>query len=299
MKKLITTLSLSVLAALNSSCLMAKPIELDTPDAHIIVVRPLDQWRSGLSDFTENSPRIKFLGRNIYNLGYYDTGLEKNLLAVSAALFSTDQSNVGYFPEIKARYPNKTIAKGMTFRADKPIEVKPSEFAQIAQAQNNLFKKTVIALGDPATLEARINSQKATGNVLGVLSLLVSAIPVVNSAGIGPGVASAFTSDAVNLPQSISRTVVDVTLPVTDLSKYQTIDIRKTTGDQSSGEIIIAYKSAKTQEAEDAAMLLALPVLMSFDETPAEVLSAFTADYEYRKSIWADCIKSGECKTEN
>lgn len=277
---------------------MAKTVELDTPEAHIIVIRPLDQWGGAEKSDPADDFSLNLFIKKKYNLSYFDTTLDKRI-STATSIFSEDNKS-GYFAKIYEKYPTRSVSlNGGRFVVEKPIESKPLDFAKLLNAQNSFFKYSVILQGDPSTLQDRTSNKKLLGNILGIATIGISAIPAVNALGYNAGVGSVFTQNVADLPMGLSPAIVGVPLPATDLSKYQEIDIRKASGSGLAGQIIIAYKGQKTQEAEDSAMLLALPALMSFDESISEIQTSRASDYEYRKVIWDDCLKSGECKTEN
>lgn len=74
------------------------------------------------------------------------------------------------------------------------------------------------------------------------------------------------------------------------------MDVRKISlGGDREGQLFIAYKGDKTLEIGEAALLAALPVLMSFEETTQEIEEARKADLELRKAIWRECVASQNC----
>ena len=285
----------------------ASPIELDTADAHIIVVRPIDDY--GIGEQNMSNRQLEKHEEKVYAFAYL-YGEKKDKQGVSA----TDEeapipvgvraiaSGYGYSPN-SATFGNSGILNVINL----PETLTPAQAKEFTATQNGLWQNKVISMGDPSKLDKASSAQTATnwmaiggllgGAVLGAYAGNAIGNPITAAGGatIGGqlGISTSFLSVYGGL---ISFNQV----PQVDYSKYKSVDVRKATinGNQRSGNIIIAYKGEKTDQAEQAALIAAIPVLLGFNESVDQIKAARQQDLAARQKVWAECVAAGlaQCK---
>ena len=286
----------------------ASPIELDTADAHIIVVRPIDQY--GIGEQKISNRQLDRYEDKAYAFVYY-YGDKKDRQYVKA----TDDENpipvgVKAIAEKYGYTPNGgTLGNtGIENAINVPQMLTPEEAKTFTSTQNAVWSSKVIAMGDPSTLEDRASNAQNWTNFGAIASLL------------GGAVIGAYAGNAIGAPVNagggatiggqlgISTSFVNAhgdligfnQLPNVDYSKYKSVDVRTTSiiRNQRSGNIIIAYKDEKTEQAEQAALIAAIPVLLGFNESVDQIKAARQQDLAARQKVWAECVTAGlaQCK---
>ena len=286
----------------------ASPIELDTADAHIVVVRAIDDY--GIGEQKISNRQLEKHEDKAYAFAY-SYGDKKDRLYVKA----TDDENpiVAAVKEIATKYSftpnNGTFGNGgISNDIFRPQTLTPEEAKTFTSTQNALWQNKVISMGDPSKLIEKADGAQTATNWIAIGGLLGGAVlgafagnaigNPINAGGgatIGSqiGISTSFLSAYGGL---ISFNQV----PAVDYSKYKTVDIRKVTinVNQRSGNIIIAYKGEKTDQAEQTALIAAIPVLLGFNESVDQIKAARQQDLAARQKVWAECVTAGlaQCK---
>jgi hypothetical protein len=272
-------------------------VEFDTPDAHVIVIRPVDAWSgdSTLQERTLDSIRAR---RSSYKLTIDDgrviqgspmtfqamadhpvtKGVEAALTPLNASLVSNDR----YY-----------------FVVMEPVPVEPVNFQVMVDAEKAFYKGMVISQGDPATLSDRIHGKKVLGTVLSLATTLVAMDKLGVQSGSAATVGSGVDGDIYRIAAETSNALTPVNLPNFDAKSYKHIDVRRVAGLQNNyfGQVIIAYKSEKTTDSERVALIRAIVTLTGADTTPEAVQQARTNDLETRQALWDSCVAEGRCET--
>lgn len=275
----------------------AIPVEFDTPDAHVIVVRPVDLW-SGDRGWSEDS------------LDYIETRKFNFMLG----------GNGGYFrggPTVFQGVDDHPVTKGVervlesmgadtcncanNFRIEEPVAIPPEDMAAVVTSQEALYKRLIVAQGDPSALESKVRTKKFFGGLASIATFAIFA----GKLGVNDGLNAAQT---LNLPDAIYRTsyqyrgaLIPANLPTIDFSQYKTVEIRRASylpAPERIGQIVIAYKGAKTPDAETAALIKGIVSLVGADTTTDAVEKARAEDYAARVAIWSHCVAEGKCKAE-
>lgn len=305
-KKLVIALSLA--ASLGNA--LAKPVELDTADAHIIVVRPIDQY--GIGEQKMSTRQLDKHEDKAYAFSYY-YGNKKDRQYVKA---TDDENPIPLGVKAIAEKYGYTPNGGTLFNTgiENTINVlktlTPEEANTFTATQNAVWESKVVAMGNPSTLEERASNAQAWTNFSAIAGL------------VGGAVLGAYAGNAIGAPinagggatiggqlgasTSFANSHGDLIgfnqLPNVDYSKYKSVDVRTTTilHNQRFGNIIIAYKGEKTEQAEQTALIAAIPVLLGFNESVEEIKAARAQDLSARKAVWAQCVASGiaQCKAE-
>lgn len=290
----------SLITVFFSSTTIAAPVEFDTPDAHVIVLRSIDSW-SGNTSISENmldgvkekegAFQIK-VGEKKYLSAWptFFQGIDKDPLIQNAAAALKEKG-------FKLANSNK-----FRFFVDMPRTITPKEFPLFAQKQRTYYNYSVVLQGNPGTLPDRISNRKFLGGVIALATIGIGADKFGLSGGgavLGSGIADSAYELGANLKASLSP----VYLPDFDASKYKSIDVRRVEeGARESpvrvGQVIIAYKNDKTEEAEKSALVKAIISLAGADTTVDEVKKSWEEDRARRQAIWDECVALDKCKKE-
>ena len=93
--------------------------------------------------------------------------------------------------------------------------------------------------------------------------------------------------------------MIPAVLPALDTNAYRRIDVRRVDfRPDSPGEIVIAYKTEKTPQAEQDALVKAIVALAAADTTADAVDAARQTDFKERVAIWDACVADGKCEKE-
>ena len=284
--KMITRLALSSLAltCLNS---VAAPVEYDTPDAHIVVIRPMDQWNpdeSVAQKLDKNYLRGEYAGQ----------------YSITPKEYFSLWSDEPFANLFRAKYPNKEKGGSVYIMIGYPAAINPLDTLKFTGGQNAYYVASVLAQGNPITLSNRINTSQIWRNVLTVAT--IGAAGALGGGNLAGGVAgSSLASQVGDLALDAKQALINVKPLKIDYTKYKQIDVRKTSANGNmgpKGQIIIAYKTEKTQAAEDEALAIGLASTLGFDTTKEATMASRAADLADRQAIWDKCVADGKCKNE-
>ena len=292
---LVRSIPLALIVGLSTSSIAA-PVQISTKDADIIVVRPADIW-SG--DESAMSIAVNSIKNKEYACSYFDDdkgryiGLKKPLM--------------GNFPEgMPIVVEKKAAMYGFSsgffdkydFLINKPVSIDPSDLINLAKAQNILYERSVIKRGNPETLPTRIKVKHFFGNLAYLATTTVSIVKYGTDLGGTFATNSGLSDDAFNLVVSEARdAIVPIPVPQLNPSLYTSVDVRRLTyGNDTMGQILIAYKVPKTPEIETEALATGIVSAAGADTTTDDVLKAQEADHVARQAIWDKCVAAGECK---
>lgn len=294
---MLKTFIYAITCLLTATTALAAPVEFDTEDAHVIVVRPIDLWSGDLS-----------IAEDILD----DYKSKK----VSYFVIASDNAQYRGFPTVFQGIPDHPITNGVeaklnelsfkpasdtyhNFNVEKPIPIDVAEFPTIVQYQQAIFKYMVIAQGAPATLPTRVKGRKFLGGLLSLGAIAFSANTFGLSAGTNFAVNSGISDDIYRRVSQYRGSIAPINLPNVDLKDYQAIDVRKVTTSQSDrvGQVIIAYKNPKTIEAEQTALIRAIVTLAGADTTLADIEKSRAENYAERVAIWDACSADEACKS--
>lgn len=288
----------AIACLLTATTALAAPVEFDTEDAHVIVVRPIDLWSGDLS--TAENILDDYKSKKV---NYFVTAPDGTLYRGSPTVFQ----GVPDHPITKSveRKLNELGFKPKSdkehnFKIEKSIPIDVAEFPALVQYQQNIFKYMVLSQGDPATLPSRVKGKKFLGGLLSLGAIAVSANTLGLSAGTNFAVNSGIADDIYRRMSQYNGSIAPIHLPNIELKDYQAIDVRKVTTSQAdrAGQVIIAYKNAKTAEAEQTALIRAIVTLAGADTTVADIEKARAENYDERVAIWNACAADEACKTK-
>jgi len=278
----------------------AEPVQFDTDDAHVIVIRPVDTW-SGNS--VTNEYTLAGIKSKKSQFSYVDSNGKKMVGFISESIFPWNKELPN--DEVIHKVANEFARLGFTlngqfFFVESPITVQPSDMPTIIAAQESLFKKLVINQGNPTTLPDRIHNKRLGGMLVNVALLLVGADKIGTVASSNIVLSSGLSNDVTRLTTQELKSLTAVSSVPFDYSQYRSVDIRKIVPDLPDrvGQIIIAYKGEKTKQAEEIALAQAIVTASGADTTIEKIEKSRKEDMVARQAIWDECVAKGECKSE-
>lgn len=288
----------AIACLLAATTALATPVEFDTEDAHVIVVRPIDLWSGDLSSAEDMLDAYKSK-KVSYVIEKQDSGV---YIGYPQLFMDVTDHPITKGAEKKLAELNfKPVSNQLhNFKVEKSIPIDVAEFPALIQYQQAIFKYVVLSQGDPATLPSRVKGKKFLGGLLSLGAIAVSANTFGLSTGTNFAVNSGIADDVYRRVSQYRGSIAPINLPNVDLKDYQAIDIRKITTSQNDrvGQVIIAYKNAKTPEAEQTALIRAIVTLAGADTTLRDIEQSRAENYAERVAIWNACVGDDACKSE-
>jgi len=292
---------LSSCALLFPSTILAAPIEIDTPDAHIVVMRALDSW-SGDESASEDSLTEVAKHRGGFILASekgprFDTLGYPMLFGFN----SESEGNPVVHGVIQALKPFdfKLHQDATNFRVENAATFEPDKFVKFAKYQRDLFKSLVISEGNPATLHSSVSARKFFS---GILALGTVAIVGEKYGALGQETIlnSGIPGDVYQFSSSGRAALTPLDTPDFKSASYKSIDVRRVIqgNNERVGQVIIAYKTDKTEAVENDALIKAIVSLTGADTTVEAIKQARDEDLSKRQAIWNTCVSEGKCKND-
>ena len=144
-----------------------------------------------------------------------------------------------------------------------------------------------------------LTAARVLGTVLAAGSLLIPMHALGVSTGAQVMVNSGAAEGVYNVAAQTLAALPPVPLPDFDPTAYKQIDVRTVKfRPEAPGEVIIAYKTDKTPEAEQDALIRAIVTLTAADTTPEAVEKSRQDDFNNRVAVWDACVAEGKCQKE-
>jgi hypothetical protein len=283
------------------SGLVAKdgPVQFDTPDTHVIVLRALDSW-SGDDGASEDSLTAVQKHKGGFRLAS-EKGPRYDVPGFPLGLgFNSDSTNSQVVQGVVAALKplHFTLAQStVNFIVERPVVLEPEMLGEFIKYQRDLYRKLVIAEGNPATLHNSVGAKKFFANVLSVGTVVLGA-EKYGSLGANALLMSGIPGDVYHAVSAGRAALAPLDLPDFDTAGYKSIEVRRIVQGSNDrvGQIIIAYKKDKTESAENAALITAIVTLTGADTTVDSIQLARDADLAKRQAIWDACVADGKCK---
>ena len=275
------------------------PVQFDTPEAHVIVMRALDSW-SGDNSASEDSLTVVQKKKSGFRVAS-EKGPRYNLLGFPMLFgFNSDSTNSKVIQGVVAalKPPHFTLEQSTTnFLVDKTVTMEPAMLGEFAKYQRELYRNLVISEGNPSTLHNSVSARKFFAGVLSLGTVVVGA-DKYGSLGANTMLNSGIPGDIYHAASSGRAALVPLDLPDFNPSGYKSIDVRRVVQGNNDrvGQIIIAYKNHKTVDAENDALIKAIVTLTGADTTVEAIQQARDADLAKRQAIWDACVADGKCK---
>lgn len=283
-------------AALGTSVTHAQPVELDTDAAHIIVVRPVDMWSGDTStlDATLGAIRERKVSYDVTLDGTRYRGSPLVLQGVS-----DNPVTLGVEAALKADGISLVRNGAYLFHVLDETALVPADYPLFARTQGEYYTRFVLRQGDPRTLPGSVRVRNFFGNVLSVGALFIPAHALGADMGAQVMANSGLAADIGNIPRPARSVLTPSALPPLDPDAYREIDIRRVEfRPDTPGEIIIAYRTERTPQAEQDALIKAIVSVAGADTTPEAVKQSRQQDFEKRVAIWDACVADGKCQKE-
>ncbi len=295
-----------VVSLLVSTVSMAAPLVFETESAKVFVVRPIDQW-SGDKSALESSIEA-----------------HKNKTAWYTVLLN-DQKYLFGNPNVTQSATNHPITNGVaqkieqsgfrlprssdnSFTVQLSVSIPVDKIGAVQTYQTAAFKQAIANQGNPDNLEGKTSRNKFLGGLLSVGTMIAVADRFGAVGGSHATFGSGITDSIYTAVSQYKGGLAPVDLSGQDLEqwcskpecRYKEIEIRRVTtaAPDRVGQIVIAYKNGKTQDAEEGALIQAVYLLTAAGSSTAEIEKARQENFQLRKSIWASCVAEGNpsCK---
>lgn len=295
-----------ILSLMATTASIASPLVFENESAKVIVVRPIDQWSGDKSALEASLEALK------------------NKTAWYTILLS-DQKYLFGNPNLTQSATNHPITNGVaqkleqngfklprssdnSFTVQLPVSITVDKIGAIQTYQTAAFKQAIANQGNPDNLEAKTTRNKFLGGLFSIGTIIVAADRYGSATGTIAVVGSGITEDVYAAVSQYKGGLVPIDLSGQNLEqwcskpecRYKEIEIRKvsTAAPDRVGQIVIAYKNGKTQEAEEGALIQAVYLLTAAGSSTGEVEKARQENLQLRKSIWASCVAEGQpsCK---
>jgi hypothetical protein len=299
MKRIVSTLVFSL--AILGNAVIAKPIEIDTPDAHIIVMRALDSWSGDESASEESLSNVKN-----HHAGFRLTspkGPSYDVLGYPLlfGLNGDAEANAVVQGVIAALNPLKfkLTQSAVNFTVDKAIALEPTNVETFAKYEHDLYIHLVTTEGNPKNLHSSVFARKFFANVL-TLGVVVAGSEKYGSLGSQAVINSGIPNDIYNFTSTSRAALTPLDFAGFEAGSYKAIDVRRVIqgNNERAGQVIIAYKNDKTETIENEALIKAIVTLTGADTTPEAIQQARDEDYAKRQAIWDACVTDGKCKND-
>jgi hypothetical protein len=289
-------LPVALLALLLPLQVFAAPVEMDTPDAHIIVVRSIDAW-SGDESTSEDSLSAFEKRKAGFILKHPK---EENGYPMLLQGISDDPVVQGVNTNLKSL--NFKLAQEHDFflRIGDSVTIIPNEYGQLVNVQKDLFKFFVEKQGNPKDLSGKTKVRKFFGTLLSFGTVIVAGNKF-GAAGAQGAIGADIPGSVYQISASGQAAVTPLEIPSFDTTGYQSIDVRRVIQGNNDrvGQIIIAYRKEKTEAAENEALIKAIVSLVGADTTVDAIKQARAEDLTHRQAIWDACVAEGKCKNDD
>jgi hypothetical protein len=287
--KLITTLSMALTCAASA---YAQPVTIDTESARIIVVRPIDMW-SGDKSALESS-----LESHKDKTAWYLLKLNDRKWLSGNPNLTQSASNHALTNEVAKQLKDTGFSlprsSRNSFTIEMPVSVPAENINDLLDFQSRGFKANVLALGNPDDLQGKTSRNKFFGGILALGTAVVAADKLGAVVGSSVTIGSGISEGIYNLASQYKGGIVPLQSEKISIEEFKEFELRKvpTAAPDRTGQILIAYRVAKTPEIEEAALIKAVVELTGATSTQEQIEQARKRDFESRKSIWQECIDS-------
>lgn len=277
----------------------AAPVEIDTPDAHIIVVRPIDMW-SGDRGVLEESLHAHQEKTTWYVVKLNDKSwLFSNMAGQDS---STKPVGKAIFERLTSMGFTTPRSSRNSFTIQPPTYVSASEIENVITVQDESFKLSVIANGNPDDLESKAKRKKFFGGILALSTVALAADKYGMTVGVSATLGSGIAESVYNSVAQYKSSMAPVTLPRINPQDFKAFEIRAVTTAQPerTGQILIGYKTEKTDSTQAEAIINATLALTAAQSTTNDIEASRASDLAQRKAIWSTCVAQArpECKSE-
>lgn len=287
--KYLTLLTITLACA---KAALAQSVTIETESARIIVVRPLDMW-SGDKSALESS-----LESHKDKTAWYFLKLNDRKWLSGNPNLTQSASNHALTNEVAKQLKDTGFSlprsSRNSFTIEMPVSVPAEKINDLLDFQSKAFKANVLALGNPEDLQGKTSRNKFFGGILALGTAVVAADKLGAVVGSSVTIGSGISEGIYNLASQYKGGVVPLQSEKISIEEFKEFELRKvpTVAPDRTGQILIAYRVAKTPEIEEAALIKAVVELTGATSTQEQIEQARKRDFESRKSIWQECIDS-------
>jgi hypothetical protein len=306
-RKLLTC-SAVVLASLLPSLSQAQYVHFETPDAHIIVARPMDRWSTDKRWQTSSVQSHFDALREIRLEGFYRRDTSGKAADEIDLRKGKDRVSEVLRANMAARNLKPSSGALLHYEISAPVALGNGSLAEFQETK----AKNYVAWASVQSPGVGERNASITNGVTGAVEIGAGLFATVLTGGVD---LTGFFSGALGAVKKAGNMTFHVgrqweipvghfvpALPVTgfDFGPYKQVDHRSISLGRSSsmlnGEVFIAYKNEKTAQAEDDALIVALTEVLAINSTKDQILAARQKEFDLRAKIWGDCLASGACK---
>lgn len=275
-------------------CLMhlhaqSEPITIETDEATITVVRPLDQWsgdKSALEESLEaHQEKTAWYKLQLPNKGFLSGNPNLTQSATNHPIVNeaTTRINAEGF-----KLPRNSKNSFIVFA---PVSVPTENIASILKMQEYAFQNITLANGDPDKLQSKTSRNKFFGGILALGATVLAADKWGPALGTQAALGSGLTNDIYKVASQYQGGMVPIAVGSIEPSKYTVVDLRRvgTYTPDRIGQVLIAYKTQKTEAIETASLIEAIVALTGSKTTTEQIQAARSEDLKARQAIWAEC----------
>lgn len=295
MKRTLACLVALVVAA-HAAASAAATVVRDDAAVQVVVASPLTRWSSSpdalkrtlrsvsersVSYFTtdETGKQVRLRGSPLTFQGISDHPVTNEVQRRLRELGTKPVSNAGYF-----------------FTVDGPVMVPVDKAPAFFEAERRLFKTSVLAQGDPTTLQDRTSAKRFFGGVLS----LAAGVGLADKFGLAMGshvmLDTNLSQDLVNAVGPYRGVVLPFDVDALNLADAKFVEVRRVTVvDDLVGQVVIVYREEPTTELRQAALIDAIVELTGAKLTVDLVQKARQADLDSRVALWNQCRAEGGC----
>jgi hypothetical protein len=286
----------------------AQYAHFETPDAHILVARPMDRWST--DKHWQGSTMLSHFGsqRLIDLNGFYRRDQADKAVDEIDLRKGVDRVSEKIKTNMAAR--GIGVGSGSLLRYDvaAPVTLGKGPLAEFQDAKAKNYAAWA-SVQSPGVGE---RNASITNGVTSAIELGAGLVATVLTGGAD---LTGFFAGALGAVKKAGNMTFHVgrqwdipvgyfvpALPVTgfDFDPFKQVDYRSISLGRGSrmlhGEIYIAYKNEKTAQAEDDALIVALTEVLAINSTKEEIRAARQKEFDLRAKIWGDCVASGACK---
>lgn len=271
---------------------IATPAQFDVGDAHVVVIRPIDNWDPNT---TTASYSLDNLRSKNFGFQYIDSSGAK-IVPNSGGLFREKVSTPLSDEVSKIMADSGFSRKGShVYFVSAPVKLQPDQMQDFIKAQNAYYQASVVQSGDPATLSSRTVAKKAV-NVFATAAVAAFGMNKLGTDAINLSQYSTLYTDISKLRGAASTAILPVPLPEVDFSGYSEVEVRRVTDNAGHvGEILIGYRTPKTPASEQPALAKAIATAGGVGTSVEEVESSRAENYQQRLAIWSECQAKPAC----
>lgn len=286
----------------------AQYAHFETPDAHIVVARPMDRWSLNKS-WQALTIQTHFDGLRLLTLeGHYRRNAEGKEADEIAFVKGKDQVSEALRSNLALRNLKSANGAYAFYQLRAPVRLSHEQLVEFQETKAKSYL-TWASAQSPGVAQRNDSIAQAAGTAvefgLGVAATVLTGGIDLTSFFAG---ASGAVRRAGNMTFHAGRNwdipvgyfVPALPAPTFDFAPYKNVDYRSISlgrgNDMLHGEFYIAYKNEKTPEAENEALIVALTEVMAVNSTKEQIQAARQSELNLRVKIWEECVASGACK---